>query len=241
MAQIYALSRSGGPASERFTAYVARVEHEYGLVGYNPMAGPHALEAVQQLLALDAEAIAFEAASEVAARCGYGDAIMLAIVLASPGMWTDRLSTEVQHRTVAKRTAGRGFIYQWTREQFDAPSVRRESAAEAVRVMWTATHGAARTVRAVLAREGLAYALSSNPYGDATPDDTARVEEALAVLGESTELSDIAGVLYGDPACDAHGWPLLGIPEYAGYRYAIKRAAADPASRSAVVKIQSCY
>ena len=53
MSSIYRLSREGGPASERFRAYVARVEDEWGLSAYNPMSGSAALEAVDHLLALD--------------------------------------------------------------------------------------------------------------------------------------------------------------------------------------------
>lgn len=224
MAQLYALSRSGGPKSPRFSAYVARVEHEFGLVGYNPMAGPAALEAVQRLVALDAEAIALASARSVAAHCKYVGSLTLAIVVASPGMWTDRLATEVQHRTVATRTPDHGLIYQWAGDELTEYDIRRESVAEAVRTIWTSQNGPATTVRTVIEREGLAYALGGNPYGPCTSADDADVEEALSILGDSTSVADIAGVLYGDPACAAHGWPLLGIAEHAGFRYGVSRA-----------------
>ena len=224
MAGLYALSRSGGPKSPRFAAYTARVEHEWGLSGYNPMAGPPALEAVRHLLSLDAETIAAAAAAAVAARCEFDGELTLAIVVASPGMWTDRLATEVQHRTLAARRPAHGEILLWNGDVIDVELVQQESAAETVRTMWTSIHGEATTLFGVLSREGLAYALSSNPYGAISPDDCATVEDALSILGDTTTQGDIAAVLYGDPAATALGWTTLGIPEHAGFRWAIARA-----------------
>ena len=96
MAELYLLSQDGGPKSERFTAYVKRVEHEWGLVSYNPMAGAAALEAVLQALALGAEQIARAAATDTIAECDFTGSVTLAVVVASAGMWTDRLATEVE-------------------------------------------------------------------------------------------------------------------------------------------------
>jgi hypothetical protein len=225
MAAIYSLSRAGGPRSARFTAYVARVEHEWGLVGYNPMAGPPALAAVQQLITLDAEQLARNAAQEIAERCEFDGEVTLALVVASPGMWTDRLATEVQHRTVGDRHVGHGEVLLWTGDALDGALVRRESVAEAVRTMWTSTHGAATTLREVLAREGLAYALASNPYNASEPRDDIAVEDAISVLDDTAILGDIVAVLYGDAAAIALGWTPLGISKHAGFRWAIERAS----------------
>ena len=82
-----------------------RVEHEWGLVSYNPMAGAAALEAVQQAIAVDAERIAREAAGDTIAECEYTGSVTPAVVVASAGMWTDRLATEVEYQTTAKRRA----------------------------------------------------------------------------------------------------------------------------------------
>lgn len=99
MAEIYRLPREGGAASSRFKRYLELIPSNHALVVYNPMAGPHALETTEQLLAVNAEAVAMEAASEAANLCGYPDTITLAVVLCAPGGWTDRLVTEIEHRT----------------------------------------------------------------------------------------------------------------------------------------------
>jgi len=189
------------------------------------MAGPPALAAVQQLIALDAERLASDAAQEIADRCEFDGEVTLALVVASPGMWTDRLATEVQHRTLRARRAGHGEVLLWSGDVNDDALVLRESAAETVRAMWTSTHGAATTLGEVLAREGLAYALASSPYGACARSDELSVDEAIAVLGDTTTLGDIVAVLYGDAAAVALGFTPLGIAEYAGFRWATERAS----------------
>lgn len=234
MREIYGLSRDGGPRSERFAAYVARVEHAYGLSAFNPMAGAAALECVEALIALDAERLAHDAARDVATACAYDAPITLAVVVGSPGLWTDRLATEVEHRTTQARADGRGLAYLWTKEPVSADDVRREATAEAVRVMWTALHPAPPTLHAVLAREGLASALAGE-----TGHDEPAVRDALDVLGDSAVMGEIGGVLYGDAAAEALGWQPLGIPDRGGLRWAVARATAIIADRGAPNALRS--
>lgn len=226
MEEIYGLSREGGPRSPRFTAYLTHVEHGWGLSSYNPMAGPAALDTVRQLKALDAERLALDAAHDLAARCEFEGELTLAIVVASAGMWTDRIATEVRHRTCADRRGGHGEVLIWSREAVDAALVQRESAAEVVRTMWTARFGAPRTLGAVLAREGLAGALSSSILGPSMPAEVTAVDDAIAVLGDTTVLGEIVGILYGDQVATALGWTPLGLAEHAGLRWAVARAMA---------------
>ncbi|MGV3710553.1 MAG: hypothetical protein ACO1Q7_17110 [Gemmatimonas sp.] len=237
MAAIYALPRDGGPKGPRFAAYVARTPTEWGLVPYNPMAGDAALESVASLLALDAEAVALQAATEAATSCAYTDALVLAIAVRSKGLWTDRIATEVDERVTGKpRVMHQGVISLWSREESTRETVVRESVAEAVRVMWHAQHGVADTLGRVLACEGLAYALaelqlrasahvSPSAFSAAiTPEDSVTVIEALEVLGDTRQAGEIAGVLYGDDAAREMGWTTLGVPPFAGYRWAVARA-----------------
>ena len=224
MAELYSLSREGGPKSERFLTYVKRVEHEWGLVSYNPMAGAAALEAVQQAIALDAERIAIVAAASTIAECEYTRMVTLAVVVASAGMWTDRLATEVEYRTTAKRRADHGQVMLWSREGITAEYVRRESVAETVRTMWTSLHGQAKTLRSVFAREGLAYALADSK-AIAPPENGEAIRDALTILGDSTTQGDIVAALYGDAVADQMGWPALGISDRGGAQWAAHRAA----------------
>lgn len=223
MAQIYELSREGGPRSPRFAAYVSRVEHQWGLSAYNPMAGPPAQETVHALIEFDAEGLAAEEARTLTTRCEFGGDITIAVAVPSAGMWTDRLATEIQHRTIGTRRPAHGTVMLWRGDAVDEAHVRLECAAEVVRTMWTTYHGVPTALRGVLAREGLCYALAT-PSGQ--DDDSLVVEQAIEVLGDTTAQGDIVAVLYGDAAALAMGWTPLGLAEKAGYRWAIARARA---------------
>jgi hypothetical protein len=238
MAEMYALSRHGGPKSERFATYVKRVEHEWGLVSYNPMAGAAALEAVQQAIAIGAERIAGESALETTRLCDYGGPVTLAVVIASVGMWTDRLASEIDHRTTAKRRPDHGLVILWSREAITADDVVRETIAETVRTMWTAVHGPARTLRAVLAREGLAYAMA-DPRGVERYDSDAVISDALDVLGDSAVPADIVAVIFGDDAADTMGWPKLGIADRGGVLWAARRALRTLAEVGAAAALRA--
>ena len=245
MAEIYALTREGGPKSPRFAAYVSQTENNWGMVPYNPMAGDAALDTVNALIAVDAEVLAQQSAQTIADACNYTDAVSLAIAVRSKGLWTDRVATEVDERVTGKvRVSHRGVISLWSREENGTQSVQREAVAETVRVMWHAIHGVADTLNRVLACEGLAYALAEplgglGPYAaPMTPEETVAVIEAFEVLGDTTQAGEIAGVLYGDDAVSEMGWTPLGIAQYAGYRWAIHRAKQHVAIRGAATVLR---
>lgn len=242
MSQIYALSKKGGPASPRFAGYLDQVEHNWGLASYNPMAGDAAPAAVDALLALDAERIAFDAAVEAVERCEWSETITLAVVVATPGMWTDRLAAEMRHRTVGDRRADHGEVVMWATDAQEVAAIERESVAEAVRTMWTALHGPTLSLHAVLAREGMAYALArmlaKADAGHARDGNNSRVVDAIEILGDTRTLGDIVAVLYGDEAADALGYAPLGIEADAGYEFAIDRATKQIAKLGVAAAIR---
>jgi hypothetical protein len=237
MAEIYRLGREGGRGSPRFTAYLGDVDHHWGLAGFNPMAGAAASAAVDALLALNAEKLAQAAAEDALARLEWGDRITLAVVVATPGMWTDRLATEVRHRTISERRPAHGEILLWATDVQGADTIERESVAEAVRTMWTSLHGPARSLHAVLAREGMAYALDRATTSHESVDT--RVTDAIDVLGDTATLGDIVAILYGDEAAVALGYTPLGIANGAGDACAIARARSLVARIGAARAVRS--
>jgi len=239
MAEIYRLPREGGAASPRFKRYLEMVSSIFGLAAYNPMAGPHALETTEQLIAIGAEGLSVEAATETASLCGYSEPITLTVVLCAPGAWTDRLGTEIEHRTLRRPPSGHGMVLHWSREVPTAEQIRREAIAEAVRVMVVAMREHRESVTSLLRREGLAYALGGNPYGQMTADDERAVGDAVDVLGTSEEVGDMAAVLYGDPPAAAFGWGPVGVAEHGGYRWAIDRARHQVADIGAAAALRA--
>ncbi|MBX9927369.1 MAG: hypothetical protein K2X99_00520 [Gemmatimonadaceae bacterium] len=238
MAAVYRLARTGGPRSPRFAAYVQHAQSSWGFAAYNPMAGDHARDTVDALVALDAERIVAEEATRVAGVLAWRDPITLAVVVASPGMWTDRLATETLHRTHGERRAGHGLVTLWAREEMTAALVRREAAAETVRTIWHAQHGVAHTVATVVAREGLAYAMAGElPTLEAEVADA--VAGAFAVVRESDAMGDAVALLFGDDAASAQEWPTIGIAERAGERWAVRRAHAALAAIGAAAAMRA--
>jgi hypothetical protein len=225
MEAIYHLSRDGGAQSERFRAYLRLVPDVQALAAYNPMAGPPALDAVQTLLALDAEQRACQCAAEVQREADDRGPLTVIVVLLSRGMWTDRLATELQMRAGGNREPRTMTVAFWSREPIALADVERESRAEAVRAIRAAHCGPPRTVRELLACEGLAGAIAGPSGGELTEDATTRIRNAADVLGDSASMADMVGVLYGDEALAAMGWPTLDLPNRGGFRWAADRAA----------------
>lgn len=234
MAEVYRLERRGGPASPRFAAYVTLAQSRWGIPAYNPMAGDHARLTVDALRNADAEAVVARAAERALTAVDYQDLVTLAVVVPSPGMWTDRLSTELEARTFGSRSVGKGLIMCWAGEPPALEILEREAGAEAIRVAWHAVHGAVRTARDVLAREGLAYGWSG-AAAEVAQDTATAVHDALAVVGESPVLGDAAALLYGDDDAAALGWPGLGVAPRAGARWATWRMASAVRDTSAAI------
>ena len=223
MAELYRLPKDGGAESSRFAAYVRHAATTWGMSSYNPMAGPHAAESVAALLALDAEGAAFRAATAAARELGWEDEATLAVVVLSPGMWTDRLANGVERIAAAERVAGKGQVVFWTREPVTEADVVREARAELARVAWTTQHGRATTLRAVLEREGLARAIG-DVAGPASEEPWGAVAEMVTRDGALAGLDRVAPVLFGDAVADTLGWTPRGLPMQAGLRWAAAEA-----------------
>ena len=212
MLEIYRLPRDGGPQSPRFHAYVTAGHERLPVAGYNPMTGQDVASTIEALLAIDAEGLVADAASEVGVGAGGDDPLF--VTVATPGMWTERFATEVHHRLGPVT----GQVLLWTGEDVSPEAVRREAIAQAVRLQWRPV---ARTVAEVAAREGAAYARA----GEVGALDEG-VAEALEVVGDDEGIGTMAAFLYGDEVAVHLGWSPLGLGPLAGYRHAIAAAAA---------------
>jgi hypothetical protein len=222
MAEVYRLPRDGGSESPRFRRYieVMRAEH-VPAGGYNPMTSKPVLETVEALVTIDAESVALDAAAAAANALEADGEFALYLTVATPGLWTARLESEVEHRLAPRSwTGGCGSILLWTGEDTSAEAVARESAAQLVRAAWIAVHREPpRTTGHVSRQEGLAYAIG----GDEGSREQAAAQ-ALDVLGEDGAYGTKAAFLYGDEVAEALGFTPLGLAERAGYRHAIAMA-----------------
>lgn len=218
MADVYRLSAEGGAASPRFRAYVEAGAELVPVHGYNPMTSKDVLPAIEALLAVDAERRLASGANRVVAELGFTDDATMHLTVATPGMWTDRLATEVEHRLLLRDPGGvrRWFDEPVLLEQLDAAII-----AQAVRLVSFHRLGPPVTLADAVDQEGDALARAGRPG-----EHDAAAAEALAVLGHDTGLPTMVAFFHGDDAARAMGFTPLGLGPHTGERHATALARA---------------
>jgi hypothetical protein len=213
MAGIYRLSREGGPKSPRFTAYTAAAAKLAPISGYNPMTSKDVLGAIDALLAIEAETRLATAANATAAHLGFDDDVTMHLIVAAPGMWTDRLLTDVHHRLLG--TDPRGVLL-WYNEPVSTDTLEQACVEQTARLIHSLQHGAPDSLRAAVRQEGHALATAG-----AVGQWHAGAAEVLEVLGEDASLATMTAFLYGDDAADALGYAPLGLGTGVGSAHAV--------------------
>jgi len=206
MAEVYRLPSEGGPSSPRFNTYLSLIRSGMPLSGFNPMTNKDVLGTIEELLAFDAERVLQDAADDLAIV----DDVDVFITVATPGVWTDRLATEIDHRLV-----GRSWpqVLWWTGSPVNRATFLQQAQGQLVRAGWTSRYGPPETLADAAGQEGLA--LSFADEGALHAD----VASALDVLGHDRSLATMVAVLYGDDAAQAMGFSPVGLGPGAGLRH----------------------
>ncbi|NEP17649.1 MAG: hypothetical protein F6J97_12205 [Leptolyngbya sp. SIO4C1] len=229
--ELYALPR--GPA--RFQAYLALMTGDRSdielapLVFINPMAKPHVAAYLEQLSALEAEAIAAQAmaaaAGQLAAVPGrYRVGVAIADDLL--GGWTNRFTTDFRLRFDLQAIYQRGWlpVVLWVSEVPSAQQVYKAVQMAIYRAAYVARYGQARTLAEMIAQEG--YALQRAGYHEPrlTAEDLAYTRAVIGPLQAATDQPTQIACLYGDTAARALGYPLQGLSDWAGLALALAEA-----------------
>jgi hypothetical protein len=228
MAGVYQLSTKGGPSSPRFGAYVDLGRSGLPVSGYNPMTSNDVLGTIEALLEIDAERVVQDTARRWVEPLGLVDDVEMWITVATPGMWTDRLATEIEHRLLGRSWSQ---VLVWADESVSPDAVVAQAAAQLVRAAWTRLHGPPAILADAAAQEGLAAALGGTVEDGSVGRRDSAVAEALDVLGDDPSLATMVAVLYGDDAAQALGWMPLGLDDHAGLRHCTATASAALGSR----------
>lgn len=203
-------------------------EMELPISNVNPMAKPHVLERVEQLLALDAESLAITAALEGAGRLGDVDDTLRIIVIVADdalGGWTNRAFSEFAHRYESKHQVQRGWVVVmlWSSEEPSLERVRAETLAMLYRTVDERRNGKVRTLREIMGREGCSMIFADNePRYDAATLQSIR--QRIEPYLDSHAAPIVFAALYGDVIAESLGYPPLGIPERGGYDLALADA-----------------
>ncbi len=217
----------------RFEGYLELLRSQTGamelpLSGVNPMAKTRAPVVVERLLALEAESVVISAAREGVQRLrDLDDALRFAVIVAddADGGWTNRAFSEFAHRYERKHEVQRGWatVVMWSSEDPSEELVRTRTLETMYRTVDELEHGAVRTLRAILNREGrtMRFAGHEPRYDDATVQ---RIRERIEPHLDSHAAPVVLAALYGDDIARSLGYPPLGIPDRGGYELALANA-----------------
>jgi hypothetical protein len=196
---------------------------------FNPMSKAHVTELLDTLIAFDAEKVAADALADAERRLDEIDAafrVGLVVVDDAAGGWTNRHLTDSTHRFGGNGELKRGWItvLLWSSETPSKVKVREETLANVYRSMYVKRHGAPKTLREMIAQEGLAsaFARANGPVLDS--DELAYAREVIEPHLDSTNYATAFACLYGDDAAVSVGYSSMGLPDRAGFAVALADA-----------------
>jgi len=223
---------------DRFRAYLRTMIADTGndlrlppLVAMNPMGKDHLPELLDRLLAIDAESIAAQAATDAASLLrDVPGAYKLGLVVCDDlfGGWTNRYASEFTHRFPTRPMWDRGWLTGclWSSETPSADAIRDEVQTTIFRTAYIAHHGLPRTLRDMLVQEGwvMARAGCTRPVLDEAGIAATRV--ILEPHLDATDMRTAIECLFGDAAAPSLGFTARGLPERAGLALALHDARA---------------
>jgi hypothetical protein len=223
---------------ERFEQYLRAISNREGtdielvpLLAINPMAKDHVTDLLDELLALDADAVGARAAEEAAATLEdepgeYKTGLVLVDDLMGGG--TNRYDYEFDFRHPmpgAKRFWVVGAL--WSSEAPTARAVREAVLTAAYRTAYVQRHGPARTLRDLLVQEGhvLVKAGHTGPTFDTEEIDYTR--EVIAPFLDADDKRTTIECLFGDEAARSLGFTPRGLSPWAGLVLAMHERQAQ--------------
>jgi hypothetical protein len=232
---LLALQRNilGIPAGpERFREYLRQMlepdtlELRLPLVAMNPMAGPRAVDRLDELIAIGADGVAAAAVEQAsAAVAGATGSYRMTLVLADDanGAWTHRAAAELAHRRGEAALENRGWLtgMLWASESYTDSDVREEVLTTIHRAAYIAARGPARTLRQLLVQEGNAMRLAGARNPVLEPHAFIRAREHLRPHLDRDEHGVLIAALFGDVAARELGHEPLGVPARAGLALAL--------------------
>lgn len=224
------------PGPARFAEYIRTMrggstdDMELPLSAFNPMAKDHVPALLDSYLRLDADKVA-RSAVQAAVADSQTDQLhfKVALVLADDarGGWTNRYSTELEHRfggqAYHKRRWTTGML--WTSEPADIVNVRREAAAAVYRARYVNQHGLAKTVGQMMSQAGYVAANAGSAAPDYSAEEIDYTRTVIEPFLNSEIQSEQIACLFGDEAARELGHKPLGLSPRAGFALAFHDAS----------------
>jgi hypothetical protein len=236
---LYAMPRG----MERFREYIRTMtDPETGdlalpLVAMNPMGKDHIPALLDEYIQLGAEKIA-EAAVADFRRGGSLDPpaareFKVALIVSDDlkGGWTNRWASEYSHRFESQAYMKRGFITAllWTSEPASVSRVREATLTSLYRAEYLQSHPWPKTLREMLAQEGVAMSKAGCTTPALEADDLAYTRSVIEPHLGATDRATVIACLFGDTAANALGYPPQGLSDRAGFALALHDAGTGTA------------
>ena len=224
---------------DRFSAYIdlatagARATKDIPyppLITINPMAKEHALEFVESWISLGAEDLARTVLEEANVRLepvGFSQTIKVGLSVLDDlaGGWTNRTFNDAARFKVGESLEKTGWLCVplWTSEIPKLEELRLVVLEAACRAAFVVQHGDPKTLREMMAQEGVVAAFSNRGL----ELDAEELEYSRAVIAphlKSTHQPTVIACLYGDEAAKELGYAPLGLSRNAGFQIALADA-----------------
>lgn len=231
---LYTIPRGG----ERFRTYLATMTNGTDdlvlpLTGMNPMGKEHVAALLDDLLAINAEAIATAAINEAIPRLsaisGNRD-IALVVTDDAQGSWSNRYFAEFPpplastRRRAKQRSLRWAVVPIWTSERWTARAIREAVLTAIYRSAYIEHFGFPATLQQVMTVEGFAAVFADAEYPSLPPDDLHYTAEVLQAYRDTHDYPTIFTCLFGDQAARSVGCPPLGLSDRAGLILAYEEA-----------------
>ena len=242
---------------ERFRHYLRTIwscyEADFELIPLmfaNPMGKVYVTALLDELLELDADAIAADAVALASSRLSdVPGEFKAAVVVADDlmGGWTNRYDYEFTLRFGKGEDRGRGassapaeiqppkwskFVWVtgvlWSSEPAAPQTVREAMLTAAYRMAFVLRHGPARTMREMLAQEGQVMAMAGCTGPVLDDEEIAYTREVLGPHLGVNDMRTCVECLFGDAAGRTLGFTPRGLSPWAGMALALHDARANP-------------
>ncbi len=201
------------------------------LIAMNPMGRAHVAERLDQLLVIDAEALAASAVAEAQARLTAPIGTLpryagdykhgLVIIDDLGGAWSNRFAVEVKRFAAVDLNKYRWFTTGFfVSDEPSAAAVRQGVLSSIYRTLYLDQHGPPQTLRQMLTQEGETAAFAGIP-SPLDADDLAYSRAILQPYLDSDHYPTCMAAIFGDEAAHTLGYSPLGLSAYAGIGVAL--------------------
>lgn len=191
---------------------------------FNPMGKELALEKINELIHLKAEALAGEIIRKLDQSLENSREIGLALNLVDDidGSWSERYATDYKSKFEFEALLKRNFCTPifFTSESFSEELINRRTKEYLLRTIYWLKQGKPKTLKDCLAQE---LAVQKQIKPDETPTKTmdfTDLETYLEVFGDSDDYNIIFNFFYGGEAAESLNYSAEAIEPMAGFEYA---------------------